>query len=120
MAFEAAYENEAPCRNHNQKPRGIDGRYILLLWPEIVQCPAPPTQTPFFPATELEMFEEEIQLIELIDVENMPFYCDHPINVISIDGILPDDRQEMIDAIRYVIEHADQNMLNNSIKRSTL
>lgn len=74
----------------------------------------------FFPATELEILEEEKKLIELIEVENMLFYGDHPINAASITGRLPDEREELIATINDEIEAADEEFLNNSADRSTL
>ena len=74
----------------------------------------------FTPATELEILEEEKKLIELIELENIPFYGDHPINATTIGGIIPSDRKDMIDTINYVIETADEEFLNSTINRSTL
>jgi radical SAM superfamily enzyme YgiQ (UPF0313 family) len=74
----------------------------------------------FIPATELEILEEEKKLIELIELENIPFYGDHPINAITIGGIIPNDRKDMIDTINYVIENTDEEFLNSTINRSTL
>lgn len=74
----------------------------------------------FIPATELEILEEEKKLLELIELENIPFYGDHPINAISIAGVLPHDREDMVDTINYVIENSEQEFLNNTAKRSTL
>jgi hypothetical protein len=74
----------------------------------------------FTPATELEILEEEKKLIELIELEDIEFYGDHPINAITIAGIIPNDRKDMIDTINYVIETSDEEFLNSTINRSTL
>ncbi len=54
-------------------------------------------QNLFTPATELEILEEEKKLIELIEVENIPFFGAHPTNAANINGMLPNDKKEMID-----------------------
>ena len=74
----------------------------------------------FVPATELEVLEEEKKLIELIDVENIPFYGSHPINAAYVAGILPADREEMILTINDAIEAAGEEFLNGSAVRSSL
>lgn len=74
----------------------------------------------FIPATELEILEEEKKLIELIEVDPIPFYGDHPINSVTIAGLLPQERDDMIDTINYVIETADKTFLNSSVIRSSL
>lgn len=74
----------------------------------------------FIPATELEILEEEKKLIELIEVDSMPFYGDHPINAVTIAGLIPEEREDMLDTINYVIETADKSFLNSSAIRSSL
>ncbi|MDA0524277.1 radical SAM protein [Methanococcoides alaskense] len=74
----------------------------------------------FIPATELEILEEEKKLIELIEVENMPFYGNHPINATSIAGIIPRDREKMIETINYAVKTAGEEFLNSTAERSTL
>lgn len=74
----------------------------------------------FIPATEREILEEEMKLIELINVKGIPFYGDHPINTISIDGILPQDRKDMLEALQFVIGNMDQQILDSTIQRSAL
>lgn len=71
-------------------------------------------------ATELEILEEEKKLIELIQLEDLPFYGSHPINSVNLDGVLPKDKGDMIDALNHVIETADKGFLNRSSNRSTL
>ncbi len=74
----------------------------------------------FTPATELEILEEEKKLIELIDVENIPFYGSHPINAAYVVGMLPADREDMIATIDDSIESADEKFLSSSAIRSSL
>lgn len=74
----------------------------------------------FIPATELEILEEEKKLIELIEVDNIPFYGSHPINAAYVAGMLPHDKEDMIATINDSIEAADESFLNSSAMRSTL
>lgn len=74
----------------------------------------------FIPATEREILEEERKLIELIDVENMPFYGNHPINAVNISGILPRDRAKMIDLIDHSLKNTDEIFLNGVTARNSL
>ena len=77
-------------------------------------------QNLFTPATELENLEEEKKLVGLIEVENLPFYAAHSINSVNIDGILPNDKEKMINVINNTIKTTDKEFLNGTIKRSTL
>ncbi len=74
----------------------------------------------FEPATELEVFEEEKKLIQLIDLPHLPFYGDHPINAAYIAGTLPEDRDDMIATINDVIESTDAKVLYSSALRTAL
>lgn len=74
----------------------------------------------FIPATELEILEEEKKLIELIEVQNIPFYGSHPINAAYVAGMLPHDKEDMINTINDSIEDADEAFLNSSAIRSSL
>ncbi len=72
----------------------------------------------FKTATELEILEEEIKVLELIDLENVPFYGVHPTNASSVSGILPRNKQEMIDTIKKYIASEDEDFLNSSVDRN--
>lgn len=74
----------------------------------------------FIPATELEILEEEIKVLELIDLDNVPFYGIHPTNASSISGMLPQDRDVMIAQLKDYIANADEDFLNSSKERNTL
>lgn len=74
----------------------------------------------FTPATELEILEEEKKLIELIEVKNIPFYGSHPINTAYVAGMLPADKEDMIQTIDDSIKSADEAFLSSSAIRSSL
>ena len=74
----------------------------------------------FIPATELEILEEELKILELLKLDNVPFYGIHPTNSSSVQGILPRDKEKMITQIKDFIAKADNNFLNTAKKRYTL
>lgn len=74
----------------------------------------------FLPATEREILEEERTLIDLIDVDNVEFFGDHPINAVAISGFLPQDRQDMLATLDHILTNSDSTLLNRIIPRSTL
>ena len=47
--------------------------------------------------TEREMVEEEKLLLRSLDIEGVDFFGSHPYNLITISGILPQDREKIID-----------------------
>ncbi len=71
----------------------------------------------FTQATELEILEEELKVLELIELENVRFNGLHPTNVVGVHGILPQYKglikQEILDFIKY----AKPEFLNSSMKR---
>lgn len=74
----------------------------------------------FIPASELEIFEEERKLLELIDVNNMPFFGDHQTNVVPLRGVLPRDRAKMLSNIDGMIAAHNEQFLMSSMERSRL
>ncbi len=74
----------------------------------------------FTPATELEILQEEMKVLECIALENVPFYGIHPTNTSSVHGILPKDREDMIGEIQDFIVYADKDFLNRAQVRSAL
>lgn len=74
----------------------------------------------FIPATELEILEEEIKVLEHIELENVPFYGIHPTNASSVSGMLPQDKEKMILQLKQYIKNADDDFLNSAKERKTL
>jgi radical SAM superfamily enzyme len=74
----------------------------------------------FVPATEFEVLEELKKIIELINVENMPIYADHSSNTTGLRGIVPRDKDAMINRIDEIIRKLDPDVLNSYIKRYSM
>jgi len=74
----------------------------------------------FIPASELEILEEEMELLNALDLKNTRFYGVHPTNTASIYGILPNDRDKMIRQILNKIDELDNEILSQSVKRDSL
>lgn len=71
----------------------------------------------FIPASELEILEEEMKILELLNIQNAHFYGVHPTNAVSVHGSLPQYKKVMIEEIKQFIKYADKSFLEGSIQR---
>ncbi len=69
-------------------------------------------------ATELEILEEEMKLIELLELENVRFNGMHPTNLVSVHGILPQYKKFMIAEIQDFIDYKGKEFLSSSFPRN--
>ncbi|GAA0177656.1 radical SAM protein [Clostridium sediminicola] len=67
--------------------------------------------------TELEVIEEEKVLIELLDVKNSYFYGLHSNNLVRVSGMLPNDKEKMLEIIDESMLLLDDEELNSKIYR---
>ena len=74
----------------------------------------------FVPASEMEILEEEKELIRNIELDNVRFYGVHPTNTVRVSGVLPRDKQTMIDAIDNGIEDYGEEVLATKFHRASL
>ena len=74
----------------------------------------------FIPATEREIIEEEIRVLELLTVENVPFYGIHPTNTSSVQGLLSRDKEKMINKLKIYLDSEDPDFLDTAMRRDTL
>ncbi len=74
----------------------------------------------FTQASEMEILLEEKELIENIQLQNVPFYGVHPTNTVPVSGVLPWDKRKMIDAIDKGIARYGKDVLSNTFDRATL
>jgi radical SAM superfamily enzyme YgiQ (UPF0313 family) len=65
----------------------------------------------FEAATGREILEEEMALLRALDLEGVPFWGNHPTNLIPVMGTLPRDRDRMLAAIEAALEAADEDRL---------
>ncbi len=71
-------------------------------------------------ASELEILQEEKELIERIGLYNVPVYGVHPTNAVPVKGVLPWDRQKMIETLDKGIERLGEGNLTGTFLRATL
>ncbi len=69
-------------------------------------------------ASELEILEEEMKLIELLELENVKFNGMHPTNLVSVHGILPQYKKFMIAEIEDFIDYKGKDFLSTSFPRN--
>ncbi|CAB5101088.1 COG1180: Radical SAM, Pyruvate-formate lyase-activating enzyme like [Olavius algarvensis associated proteobacterium Delta 3] len=74
----------------------------------------------FVSASEMEILEEEKELIRNIELDNVRFYGVHPTNAVRVSGVLPRDKQRMIDAIDNGIEGYGEEALSATFHRESL
>lgn len=77
-------------------------------------------QGEFVPAYELEILQEERELIKLIDKENLLFLGIHPINAVTVQGMLPQEKQAMIERIDASINEVGEEKLKTVVKGTSL
>lgn len=73
----------------------------------------------FIPASELEVLREQQEMIKLIDVYTH-FSSNHVINTVQIAGVLPRNKERMINSIDGYIATTDKGFLNSTADRSGL
>jgi len=74
----------------------------------------------FVPASEMEILEEEKELIRNIELDHVRFYGVHPTNAVRVSGVLPRDKQRMIDAIDNGIAEYGEEALATTFQRASL
>lgn len=72
------------------------------------------------PATEEELLEEEIHLLEHLDLDQVAFYSNHTTNTAKFYGTLPQDRDKMIDIIHETMENLPEDVLKYPAARISL
>jgi len=74
----------------------------------------------FVPASEMEILEEEKELLRNIELDHVRFYGVHPTNAVRVSGILPRDKESMIDAIDKGIVEYGEEALATALQRTSL
>ena len=73
----------------------------------------------FIEASEMENLMELKTLINDIKLENVPFYCVHTTNVIPVLGMLPRDKEKMLEKINSGIKSLGEEALSKTFKRTS-
>lgn len=70
--------------------------------------------------TEREMLEEELLLVESLAVEDCWFFGSHYYNLASAQGRLPQEREQILAAIRQALEEFEPEILDSVLPRSSV
>ena len=74
----------------------------------------------FIPASEKENLEEEREFLAGLELPNCYFWALHPLDSVKLDGILRDEKQRMLDALTWSIDHVNENVINRTSRVGTL
>ncbi len=74
----------------------------------------------FIPASEKENLEEEREFLAGLELPDCYFWALHPLDSVKVDGILRDEKQRMLDALAWSIEHVNENVINRTSRVGTL
>ena len=74
----------------------------------------------FRPATERENLEEERELIDQLDLQDVRFYGTHPGNAVRVFGLLPQDKQLMLETVHQALNELDPAYLSSVAERASL
>lgn len=74
----------------------------------------------FEPSTELEVLEELKELVRRIDVPNMMLYADHSSNTTGLRGLIPRDKDSVINRIDDIISNTQTSVLESHIRRYSM
>jgi radical SAM superfamily enzyme YgiQ (UPF0313 family) len=74
----------------------------------------------FVPAGETENLQEERELIACLDLPGREFWAAHPLDAVSLAGVLGPDTQEMLDDLDYAIEVIDETAINRANRRGSM
>lgn len=71
-------------------------------------------------ASEIEILREEIELIKNIDLDNLPFYGNHPTNLVAAYGVLQKDKDAVLQRIENTISEYGEKALDCVFDRNSL
>ena len=74
----------------------------------------------FLPAPEKENLEEEREFLAGLDLPECYFWAVHPLDSVKIEGVLRDEKQQMLDALTWSIERVNENAINRTSRVGTL
>ena len=74
----------------------------------------------FLPASEKENLEEEREFFAGLELPDCYFWALHPLDSVKLDGILREEKQRMLDALAWNIEHVNETAINRTSRVGTL
>lgn len=74
----------------------------------------------FIPATEKELLEEEKTILENLRLPDTFFWASHPLDSVSIQGVIKDSRDRMLETLRRGIENSEHRTINRISRTGTL
>ena len=74
----------------------------------------------FLPSTEKENLEEERKFLAELKLPDCYFWALHPLDTVKIDGVLREEKQQMLDALTWNIEHVNEREINRKSRVGTL
>lgn len=74
----------------------------------------------FIPASEKENLEEEREFLAGLELPDCYFWALHPLDSVKLDGILREEKRQMLDALTWSIEHVNESAINRTSRVGTL
>lgn len=74
----------------------------------------------FIPASEKENLEEEREFLAGLELPDCYFWALHPLDSVKLDGILREEKQQMLDALTSSIETVNESAINRTSRVGTL
>ncbi len=74
----------------------------------------------FMPATEKENLEEEREFLSGLELPECYFWAVHPLDSVKIEGVLKDEKKQMLDRLSWSIDHVNESMINRTSRVGTL
>lgn len=74
----------------------------------------------FVPATEKELLEEEHEFLDRLELPDCYFWAAHPLDVVKIEGVLCRNKQQMLHALAWGIDHLDKASISRTSRVGTL
>ena len=74
----------------------------------------------FLPATEKENLEEEREFLAGLELPDCYFWALHPLDSVKLDGILREEKQQMLDELTRSINHVEEKVISRTSGVGTL
>ena len=74
----------------------------------------------FMPATEKENLEEEREFLSGLELPECYFWAVHLLDSVKIEGVLKDEKKQMLDRLSWSIDHVNESAINRTSRVGTL